>query len=68
MAYGAIAAPVVSAPLPTLAYALPSSKQLVVFPLTLETTPDGLRAWMTECFRAEVESAWPCVSLLVLLS
>lgn len=58
MAYGAIATPAYdSARLPSvLAYNLPRQKRLLVFPLTLDQTPDGLLAHMAECFRLEVES------------
>lgn len=58
MAYGKIPPPLVDLNrLPSLlSYSLPSSKRLLVYPLTLEQTPKALVECMAECFRKEVES------------
>lgn len=72
MAYGSIAAPKIAEDLklPVLSYNLPSQKQLVVFPLTLKSTPAALLETMSNCFAREVESESAfsfCASWRVLL-
>lgn len=56
MAYGAIAPPPLTAPLPTLAYALPNGHRLTVHPVTAHSAPLELAQFLHAVFNDELAS------------